>query len=125
MGIEVELFGEGSSGAASHSLKIDVIPIIANEIPVAHLLHQLINDFQQEESKSSIMQEKKILIVEEALARSVSRMAAQAKKLPEGETAGTMLVSDLLRCELPYATPSGRPTMIQLSEVELQRKFIR
>jgi len=31
----------------------------------------------------------------------------------------------LLRCELPYASPSGRPTMIQFSRLELARKFGR
>lgn len=64
-----------------------------------------------------------MLANEEILARSVSGMVAQAKKLPEGEMAAVMLVRDLLRCRLPYATPSGKPTMIQLSESELRRKF--
>ncbi|MBN8711789.1 MAG: DNA mismatch repair endonuclease MutL [Verrucomicrobia bacterium] len=57
----------------------------------------------------------------EALARSVSRLAAQAptRRFPE------RLVRDLLRCALPYASPDGRPTMIQFSFAELARKFGR
>jgi DNA mismatch repair protein MutL len=35
------------------------------------------------------------------------------------------LIQDLLRCELPYCCPHGRPTMIQISYTELERKFGR
>ena len=122
-GVEVELFGEETRGSGSQSLKVDAIPVIAAQVPVTTLLQQLVHDFQQEESKSSLKEEKRVLAVEETLARSVSGMVAQAKKLPEGETAAVMLVRDLLRCQLPYSTPSGKPTMIQLSQTELRRKF--
>lgn len=122
-GVEVELFGEDKSGSGSQSLKVDAVPVIAAQVPVATLLQQLVHDFQQEESKSSLKEGKRLLAVEETLARSVSGMVAQAKKLPEGETAAVMLVRELLRCQLPYSTPSGKPTMIQLSQTELRRKF--
>ena len=35
------------------------------------------------------------------------------------------LVRDLLDCDLPYCCPHGRPTMIQISLAELERKFGR
>ena len=35
------------------------------------------------------------------------------------------LIQDLLACELPYCCPHGRPTMIQLSYAELEKKFGR
>lgn len=58
------------------------------------------------------------------LIRSVSRLA-----VPDGrnysEEASRNLVEELLRCDLPYACPHGRPTMIQWSFSELQRKFGR
>ena len=122
-GVEVEVFGEETRGSVSQSLKIDAVPVIAAQVPIATLLQQLVHDFQQEESKSSLKEGKRILAIEETLARSVSGMVAQAKKLPEGEMAAVMLVQDLLRCSLPYSTPSGKPTMIQLSQTELRRKF--
>jgi DNA mismatch repair protein MutL len=62
--------------------------------------------------------------VREAVARSVSRLAA-AEKIPDDEARAGRLVGELLRCELPYASPSGRPTMIQFSFAELDRKFGR
>src|SRR5207237_213457 len=35
------------------------------------------------------------------------------------------LIQDLLECDLPYCCPHGRPTMIQISNVELEKKFGR
>mgnify|MGYP002628503395 FL=1 len=60
----------------------------------------------------------------DALIRSVSRVAALNGFRYERERA-QRLVNDLLRCELPYACPQGRPTMIQWSHAELDRRFGR
>ena len=62
--------------------------------------------------------------VHEAVARSVSRLAA-GDDFPNDETRAGKLLDELLRCDLPYASPSGRPTMIQFSFAELDRKFGR
>ena len=35
------------------------------------------------------------------------------------------LVQSLLACEMPYCDPTGRPTLIQYSRQELERKFGR
>jgi DNA mismatch repair protein MutL len=35
------------------------------------------------------------------------------------------LIRDLLDCDLPYCCPHGRPTMIQISLAELEKKFGR
>jgi DNA mismatch repair protein MutL len=35
------------------------------------------------------------------------------------------LIRDLLACDLPYCCPHGRPTMIQISHAELEKKFGR
>ncbi len=60
----------------------------------------------------------------DALIRSVSRVAA-LNGFRYGEDRARQLVRDLLRCELPYACPQGRPTMIQWSVAELDRRFGR
>jgi DNA mismatch repair protein MutL len=60
----------------------------------------------------------------DALIRSVSRFAA-LDSFPYEESRARRLVSELLGCELPYACPQGRPTMIQWSFSELERKFGR
>ena len=58
----------------------------------------------------------------DALIRSVSRFAALDSFSYE-ESRARRLVGELLQCELPYACPRGRPTMIQWSFAELERKF--
>ena len=60
----------------------------------------------------------------DALIRSVSRFAALDSFAFE-ESRARRLVGELLGCELPYACPQGRPTMIQWSFAELERKFGR
>ncbi|MBX9742227.1 MAG: DNA mismatch repair endonuclease MutL [Chthoniobacterales bacterium] len=118
-GLEVDLFGEGPH--ANKSLKIDTVPVLLKEVAPSELLHQLLGDLQKEKPEETLGQGNKSL--EEALARSVSAMTAQRERLSEDATTAMMLVGDLLRCDLPYATPTGKPTMIQFSEAELQRKF--
>ena len=60
----------------------------------------------------------------DALVRSVSHIAALNGFAYE-ESRARCLVRELLKCELPYACPQGRPTMIQWSFSELDRKFGR
>lgn len=60
----------------------------------------------------------------DALIRSVCRLAA-IDRFDYEENRARRLVRELLACELPYACPQGRPTMIQWSFAELERKFGR
>ncbi len=61
-------------------------------------------------------------LVLDALVRSVSSLAA-ARRFSYEPNRARQIVRELLRCELPYASPRGRPTMIQWSFAELERKF--
>lgn len=61
---------------------------------------------------------------ENAIATTVCRHAVKARdplKLQEIEA----LLRDLAQCDLPYTCPHGRPTMIQISHAELEKKFGR
>ncbi len=61
---------------------------------------------------------------ETAIATTVCRHAVKARdplKLAEIEA----LLRDLAKCDLPYTCPHGRPTMIQISHAELEKKFGR
>ena len=61
---------------------------------------------------------------EEMIAKTVCRHAVKANdplRYPEVEK----LIRDLLDCDLPYCCPHGRPTMIQISLAELEKKFGR
>ena len=58
------------------------------------------------------------------IAKTVCRHAVKANDvLREPEL--VRLIQDLLACELPYCCPHGRPTMIQISYGELEKKFGR
>ena len=58
----------------------------------------------------------------DSLAKSVSALAA-IDGFSYDENRARQLVRELLRCDLPYASPRGHPTMIQWSFSELERKF--
>jgi DNA mismatch repair protein MutL len=110
-GFYVEPFG----GAA---LKIEGIPASAAQKEPGRLLHEVAATLRAAGKLPRGPQ------VREALARSVSRLAAADQFAGDQEHA-ERLVHELLRCELPYASPFGRPTMIQFSFSELARKFGR
>jgi len=60
----------------------------------------------------------------DGLIRSVCRLAA-LDRFAYDEARARRIVRELLQCELPYACPQGRPTLIQWSFPELERKFGR
>ena len=110
-GLVAETFGQGS-------LKVDAIPSAASDLPVPEIVIRLIDDLRT-------LRESPVLDAKgkEALAVSVSRLAAAGARLPSGEEAAGLLLKELLACDLPYATPKGRPTIVQMAPGELQRKF--
>ena len=110
-GLLAEPFGQGS-------LKVDAVPSAASELPVSEIVIRLIDDLRT-------LRESPVLDAKgkEALAASVSRIAAAGARHPAGEEAARMLLKELLACDLPYATPKGRPTMSQMGPGELARRF--
>lgn len=110
-GFLVEPFG-GST------LKIEGLPASAADREPGPLLHEIVSTVR---ASGKLPRGRG---VSEAITRSVSRLAAGQKFSGDADRA-RRLVRELLRCELPYASPSGRPTMIQFSFAELARKFGR
>jgi DNA mismatch repair protein MutL len=110
-GLIAESFG-------AKSLKVDAVPAEVAQLSVAEIVVRLIDDLRTSGDAPSSAS-----INREALASSVSRLAAVGAKLPSGEIAAQLLLRELLACELPYATPQGRPTMSQMSPGELARRF--
>ena len=110
-GLSAESFGQGS-------IKVDAVPADATDLPAMELVIRLMDELRTQVDSSALDQGTR-----ETLAASVSRLAAAGAKLPAGEESARMLLRDLLACNLPYATPKGRPTMSQLSPGELARRF--
>ena len=61
---------------------------------------------------------------EDKIATTVCRHAVKAHDPLKGEELRGLL-EQLHRCDLPYTCPHGRPTLIQMSYAELEKKFGR
>ena len=112
LGIEAEPFG-------ANTLKIDSLPTFIRSDDPAPILSQIVDELGGLSSKSSSLR-----LGEDMIATTVCRHAVKANdplRGPELEK----LVKDLMVCEMPYCCPHGRPTLIQMSYAELDRKFGR
>src|SRR3954470_11439106 len=112
MGIGIESFGPGT-------FKIDSLPGFLNVSDPAQFMRKVIDDLKSAGNSTSPMR-----LGEEMIATTVCRHAVKANdplRYPEIEK----LIRDLLECDLPYCCPHGRPTMIQISHAELEKKFGR
>jgi DNA mismatch repair protein MutL len=112
MGIGIESFGPGT-------FKIDSLPSFLNVPDAAQLMRRVIDDLKGAANSASTMR-----LGEDMIAKTVCRHAVKANdplRYPEIEK----LIRDLLDCDLPYCCPHGRPTMIQISLAELEKKFGR
>ncbi len=112
MGIGIESFGPDT-------FKIDSLPSFLNVSDAAQFMRKVIDDLKSAGNSASAMR-----LGEEMIAKSVCRHAVKANDpllYPEVEK----LIRDLLDCDLPYCCPHGRPTMIQISLAELEKKFGR
>ena len=112
MGLGVEEFGR-------HTFKLESLPPFLSAAEPGRLLQDVIDSLKSASNNSSPLR-----LGEEMIAKTVCRHAVKANDLlrqPEVEK----LIRDLLECELPYCCPHGRPTMIQISLGELEKKFGR
>jgi DNA mismatch repair protein MutL len=112
MGIGIESFGPDT-------FKIDSVPGFLNVSDPAQFMRKVIDDLKSATNSASAMR-----LGEEMIAKTVCRHAVKANdplRYPEVEK----LIRDLLDCDLPYCCPHGRPTMIQISLAELEKKFGR
>jgi DNA mismatch repair protein MutL len=112
MGLGVEKFGR-------HTFKLESLPPFLSGADPAHLLQDVIDSLKSASNSTSPLR-----LGEDMIAKTVCRHAVKANdylREPEVEK----LIRDLLACELPYCCPHGRPTMIQISLGELEKKFGR
>jgi DNA mismatch repair protein MutL len=112
MGIGIEDFG-------AHSFRVDTLPAFLEIADAAGFLRKVIDELKTTSRSSSPLR-----LGEDMIAKTVCRHAVKANdplRYPEIEK----LVRDLLACDLPYCCPHGRPTMIQISHAELEKKFGR
>jgi DNA mismatch repair protein MutL len=112
MGIGIESFGPGT-------FKIDSLPSFLDVSDGAQFMRKVIDDLKSASNNASAMR-----LGEEMIAKTVCRHAVKAND-PLQYLEVEKLIRDLLDCDLPYCCPHGRPTMIQISLAELEKKFGR
>jgi DNA mismatch repair protein MutL len=112
MGIGIESFGP-------NTFKIDSLPGFLSVTDGAQFMRKVIDDLKSATDRSSPLR-----LGEDMIAKTVCRHAVKAND-PLRYLEVEKLIQDLLDCELPYCCPHGRPTMIQISNAELEKKFGR
>jgi len=112
MGIGIESFGP-------NTFRIDSLPGFLNVTDGAQFMRKVIDDLKSASDRSSPLR-----LGEEMIAKTVCCQAVKAND-PLRYLEVEKLIQDLLDCELPYCCPHGRPTMIQISNTELEKKFGR
>ncbi len=112
LGIDIELFGP-------NIFKVEALPTFLKTDDPLSWLDQVIEELQTLSAKGSALR-----LGEDMIATTVCRHSIKANdklSLPEIEA----LLKDLFACEMPYCCPHGRPTLIQMSLKELEKKFGR
>lgn len=112
LGIEAEPFG-------ANTLKIDALPTFLTSDDPLQLMNSFVEELAGLSQRSSTLR-----LGEDMIATTACRHAVKANdRLRQPELHS--LLADLLACEMPYCCPHGRPTLIQISYPELDRKFGR
>lgn len=112
LGIEIEPFGP-------NVFKVEALPAFLKTDDPAVWLDQVIEELGSLSAKTSSLR-----LSEDAIASTACRASVKSNdvlSVPELQA----LLKDLLSCEMPYCCPHGRPTLVQISTSELERKFGR
>jgi DNA mismatch repair protein MutL len=112
MGIGIESFGP-------NTFKIDSLPTFLKASDPVRFMREVIDGLKSASNSSSALR-----LGEDMIAKTVCRHAVKAND-PLRYLEIEKLIRDLLDCDLPYCCPHGRPTMIQISLAELEKKFGR
>jgi len=112
LGIEIEPFGP-------NIFKVETLPSFLKTDDPAAWLDQVIEELGSLSAKTSSLR-----LSEDAIATTACRASVKSNdvlSIPELQA----LLKDLFACEMPYCCPHGRPTLVQISTAELERKFGR
>jgi DNA mismatch repair protein MutL len=115
----LQKMGIGIEGFGPNTFKIDSLPAFVSAPDAVQFMQAVIDELKSASNSSSPLR-----LGEDMIAKTVCRHAVKANdplRYPELEK----LIQDLLQCDLPYCCPHGRPTMIQISHLELEKKFGR
>ena len=112
LGVGVSVFGE-------RTFLLDALPPFAKVKDAKGFLLALIDELKAAGSSVNSMR-----LGEDMVTKTVCRHAIKANDaMSESELEG--LLHDLRQCSMPYTCPHGRPTLIEMSYPELEKKFGR
>ena len=112
LGVELREFGE-------RTFLLESLPPFARPRDAKQFVLGLVDEL-----KSAGTGVNTLRLGEDVVAKTVCRHSVKANDpLNDAELDG--LVEDLRRCEMPYTCPHGRPTLIEMSWRELEKKFGR
>ncbi len=115
----LQKMGIGIEGFGPNTFKIDSLPAFLKTSDPVSFMQRVVDDLKSASNSSSALR-----LGEEMIAKTVCRHAVKAND-PLRYLEVEKLIQDLLGCDLPYCCPHGRPTMIQISLAELEKKFGR
>lgn len=110
LGFEAETFGETS-------IKLNAIPAVMRQDNAGGVFRDLVSSITQENTVSARLDAS-------ALAQAACKAAVKAHdKLTLSEC--DALLDQMALCKLPFCCPHGRPTVINISLAEIERRFGR
>lgn len=111
VGYEIEHFG-------GNEYAIRAIPGSLPSVDKAELLKEMITEYTDDVGKR---------VTENVLSKTASMACKAAIKGGQNISfaEANILIKELLRCDNPYCCPHGRPTMIEFTKQEIEKKFKR
>ena len=111
-GFDAEPFG-------ARSIAVKVAPAGVQATELEHMLHELLDQFSQEEQALNLDQ------IRGRIAASIACHAAIKVNMPLEQNKMEWLLSELAKTECPMSCPHGRPVVLRYSMKEIQRAFKR
>lgn len=111
--------GVGLSEFGERTFLLDALPPFVRVADGRQFVIELIDEL-----KAAGQEVNALRLGEHMVAKTVCRHAVKAHDPLEGREL-EILVEDLRRCTMPYTCPHGRPTLIEMSYRELEKKFGR
>ena len=100
------------------TLRVEAVPMMLSLPRVEEFMMELIRSFTAGETRF-----RKSRNPFEPYALRIAKQYAVKEDIRPWMQAPTPLLADLLRCEIPYCTPSGKPTLVPVTLNEISRKF--
>jgi DNA mismatch repair protein MutL len=111
--------GVSVSGFGDRTFLLDALPPFVKATDARRFMIELVDELKAcGEGVNSLR------LGEHTVAKTVCRHAVKANDPLSGPEL-QHLVEDLRRCAMPYTCPHGRPTLIEMSLAELEKKFGR